>query len=348
MSGNVYKRGEIYYIRFTFRGQEFRESAKSTNRKVAGDLLRQRQREAAEGRITGPRAERVRFDDLVMLIRADYAANGRKSLGSLDDRIELLRQTFGDIRPVDVTYAMLAQYRDKRLVEKARPATVRYELVVFTRMFTLAIRAGLLSTKPLRPEIRVENARRGFFEAEDLARVLKQLPEHLRPAIVFAYVTGWRVGEVRKLTWNRHVDAKEGLVRLDAHEVKNAQGKVFPFRAHPELAKVITQQIERVQAMQRGHGQIIPWLFPRPDGRQLGQFHKEWTKACRAARLPNKMVHDLRRTAVRNLVRAGVTERVAMALAGFKTRAVFDRYNIVSEADLAHGVAKLAKHSSRA
>ena len=90
------------------------------------------------------------------------------------------------------------------------------------------------------------------------------------------------------------------------------------------------------------------WLFPRADGRQLGQFHKQWTSACREARLPGKVVHDLRRTAVRNLVRAGVNEKVAMALAGFKTRNVFDRYNIVSEADLAEGVRKLAERSSGA
>ncbi len=89
----------------------------------------------------------------------------------------------------------------------------------------------------------------------------------------------------------------------------------------------------------------IPWVFPRDDGRPLGQFHKQWTSACRAAGVPGKVPHDLRRTAVRNLVRAGVTEKVAMTLTGHKTRAVFDRYDIVSEADLTQAVQKLAERS---
>ncbi len=187
---------------------------------------------------------------------------------------------------------------------------------------------------------KVENARRGFFEAEEIARVLKHLPEDLRPPIEFAYYTGWRIGEIRKLTWTNHLDLDAGVIRLDASEVKNAAGKTFPFAAHPTLRGLIVRQCER--ALKHG----TKWLFPRADGRQLGQFHKQSTAACREARLAGKVVHDLRRIAVRNLVRAGVNEKVAMALAGFKTRNVFDRYNIVSEADLAEGVRKLAERTS--
>ncbi len=139
----------------------------------------------------------------------------------------------------------------------------------------------------------------------------------------------------------------DGLaIRLSPAEVKNAKGKSFPFHAHPDLTRLIALQVERVHTLQVRLGKVIPWLFPRDDGRQLGQFHKQWTKACREAPVPGRVPHDLRRTAVRNLTRTGVQEKVAMALAGFKTRNVFDRYNIVSEADLAEGVRKLAERSS--
>ena len=101
-----------------------------------------------------------------------------------------------------------------------------------------------------------------------------------------------------------------------------------------------------MDALQRDLGAVIPWVFPRGDGRPLGSFAKAWKAACKAAGCPGKLVHDLRRTAVRNLVRAGVNEKVAMTLTGHKTREVFDRYHIVSETDLAEAVKKLVQRRS--
>ena len=337
---NIYRRGKVWYIRFWFRDREYRESSRSEDRRVAKALLDQRRSEIEVGRFGGPTAARTQFEELVGLIERDYALNARKSLGSLQDRVASLRQHFGKMRPVDVSYADLDKYLVARLADGAKPATVRYELVVFGKMFSLAIKAKMLTTKPLLPTIKVENARRGFFEADEIARVLKHLPEDIAPAIEFAYYTGWRIGEIRKLTWTNHLDLDAGLIRLEASEVKNAAGKSFPFAAHPALRGLVVRQCERALKHE------TRWLFPRSGGRQLGNFHKQWTRACREAGVPGKVVHDLRRTAVRNLVRAGVNEKVAMALAGFKTRNVFDRYNIVSEADLAEGVRKLADRSS--
>jgi len=180
---------------------------------------------------------------------------------------------------------------------------------------------------------------------ENIARVLVQLPEHLAALVEFLALTGWRKSEATGLTWSQ-IDFNAVTIRLEPGTTKSGAGRVFPFLAHPALGRLFVEQGERVLAMQRGKGAVIPWVFLRPDGRRIGQFHKQWTKACRAAGCPGRLVHDLRCTAVRNLVRAGVNEKVAMALAGFKTRAVFDRYHIVSEADLAEAVRKLGERSS--
>ena len=98
-----------------------------------------------------------------------------------------------------------------------------------------------------------------------------------------------------------------------------------------------------VNALQGDRGAVIPWVFPRSDGRQLGQFHKQWGRACREAGCPGRLVHDLRRRAVKKLVDAGIPEKVAMTVTGHRTRAVFDRYHIVSEVDVIKAIEKLAE-----
>ena len=137
-----------------------------------------------------------------------------------------------------------------------------------------------------------------------------------------------------------------GSVRLEVGETKNNETRTFPASAHRALGRLLAEQRRRVEALQQERSAVIPWVFPRSDGSRLGTFYKAWRAACARAGCPGRLVYDCRRTAVRNPVRGGVSERVAMTLTGHKTRAIFDRYDIVSEADLADAVRKLSQRRS--
>ena len=138
---------------------------------------------------------------------------------------------------------------------------------------------------------------------------------------------------MRALEW-RDVDLSGRVVRLRPEISKNKDGRLLPLKGE------LLQVIERVKEGRRPDCHYVFHL----DGQPVGDFRRAWKTACKAAGLNGIIVHDLRRTAVRNMVRAGIPERVAMSLSGHKTRSIFDRYNIVSEADLAQATERLKAH----
>jgi integrase len=179
------------------------------------------------------------------------------------------------------------------------------------------------------------NVRQGFFERSEDEAVLARLPEWLRPVITFAYQIGWRTkSEVLSLLWQQ-VDLETGTVRLEVGTTKNKDGRVI------YLTEDLRELLEIQWREHLAHYPDCPYVFPRPDGQRIKDIRWLWTKACRAASLTGKIPHDFRRTAVRNMVRAGIPERVAMMISGHKTRAIFDRYHIVSDSDLREAAKRL-------
>ena len=132
------------------------------------------------------------------------------------------------------------------------------------------------------------------------------------------------------MRWHQ-VDFAAGTVRLDPGQTKNGEGRLFPMTA--ELRRVLNEQRAYTDRVQREKDKVVPYVFHR-NGKAITAFTKAWKLACVQAGCPGRIPHDFRRTAVRNLVRAGVPERVAMQMTGHKTPSVFARYNIVNEADL--------------
>jgi integrase len=176
------------------------------------------------------------------------------------------------------------------------------------------------------------------FEPEQLAALRSKLAAPLQAVVTFAYLTGWRINsEVLPLQW-RQIDFAAGTVHLDAHTTKNGEARTFPFTA--DLRTLLETQRAHADEVQRKLGRIIPHVFHRR-GKRIRDFRGAWKNACTAAGVPGRIPHDFRRTSVRNLVRAGIPERVATTMTGHLTRSFFERYNIVSENDLRDAAKRL-------
>ena len=196
----------------------------------------------------------------------------------------------------------------------------------------MALERNGLSTAPkIRRLSEMGNARQGFFEQEDFEAVVCFLPEDLRDFARFSYLSGWRKGEIRSLKW-ADVDMSGAVLRLRPESSKNGHGRMLILEG--EIHEIIKRRNAN-QACRQKDGTLAfsLYVFHRT-GEPIGDIRKVWTTACNRAGVKGKLFHDLRRTAVRNMIRAGVPERVAMEISGHKTRAIFDRYNIVSEDDL--------------
>ena len=324
-----------------------RESSGTEKEQEARRLLKQREGAAVEGRVVVPRADRITIGELAEHLKADYKANGRRSGDRLALSLTHLLPVFGARKAITLTSADVTAYRVERQAAGAAAATVNRELAALKRMFSLAVKGERLQRMPYIEMLKENNARRGFFERDQFEAVRAHMPPYAQAAATFAYLTGWRLkSEILTLQW-RQVDFRAGVVTLDVGTTKNRDGRTFPMI--PELRAVLEGQRATTDALQKKIGAIVPWVFHRTKrARPLRGFRKSWVAACVAAGVPGRIPHDFRRTAVRNLERAGVPRSTAMAMVGHRTESIYRRYAIVDEVMLREGAAKLATYTEAA
>jgi integrase len=267
----------------------------------------------------------------------DYENNGRRSVDNIKRTFTHLEDHFGaDCKAAGIDAAAIQVYKAARL-KVAKPATVNRELASLKRGFRLAVRYQKLAVRPDFSLLTEKNARRGFFQHDQIADLLKHAPDWLAPLITFLFTTGWRRREATGLEW-RQVDRKACVIRIE--DTKTNTPRTIPYGALPVLFDVINGQWKKTEALKRA-GAVCPYVFHR-DGRKILDFREVWHEACRKAGLPGRIVHDFRRSAAREMVRAGIPQNVAMMIGGWKTDSVFRRYAIVDENLLAENLAKLA------
>jgi integrase len=353
--GSTYKRGKIYWIKYYRNGKPYRESSESKKEADAKRLLKRREGEISQGKLPGIYFDKVRFDELAEDFLTDYRINQKKSLERAGNSVNRLKEIFEGMRIVDITTPRIQAYIEGRmkwtcnncnegfraqdccphcgskdLSPGATNATINRELAAFKRMLNLGAQQTppKVDRVPYIPMLKENNIRKGFFEHADFLALRVALPSYLRGFVTFAYKTGWRVSENVGLTW-KHVDLANGIVRLETGETKNDEGRTVYLDG--ELKEIFNRQWE----IRKQTEKLTSYVFPNGNGiSKIKDFRGSWKKACEDSGIGKRHFHDFRRTAVRNMVRSGIPERVAMMISGHKTRSVFDRYNIVSDTDL--------------
>ena len=355
--GMIYKRGNVWWVKYYRNGKSFRESSNTTKKMVAKKLLERREGEIAKGKIPGVLFEKVSFDHLAEQYLRDYRINQKKSLIRAEYSVRHLKKDFEGERVPNITTPRIQRYITNRMKSEcnkcnnkfhlnddfkcpkcggkdlnkgAANATINRELSALKRMLNLGAEQSppLVERVPKIPMLKESNVRKGFFEHAEFLAACDCLPDYLRGFVTFGYKTGWRASEIAKLIWAQ-VDRQLGVVRLEVGETKNDDARTIYLDG--ELKRIFA----RLWEDRKSSRVILPFVFPNRDGTdRIKRFDKVWKKACKDARIGKRLFHDLRRTAVRNMVRSGVPETVAMKISGHKTRSVFDRYNITNDADL--------------
>lgn len=370
--GRVWLVGKMWWIQYYFHGRQARESSGSKTKTVAERLLKRRLAEVEANLITPPSARRLRYEQLRDALLADYQTNHRKSVFVRKDGTEQicglkhLDAFFKGYRAINITPDLIRKFTSKRQSEGAPNSTVNRSLALLRRMFSIAKKDNKLRDVPHVPMLTEPPARKGFLDSADFQKLRLALPEHLRPVLTLGFYTGMRLGEIKKLRWS-NVDLIDRQITLDPGTTKNGEARIIPLMGELPFMFSILQ-----------HGDPdAEFVFTR-DGKPIVSFRKAWMSACLATGLGRLLCgtcqtqldsqrtcskcakkvavsgtvyeglifHDLRRAGVRNLVRAGVPQSVAQAISGHKTRAVFERYNIVDERDLREAGRKLETYLS--
>lgn len=308
---------QVWWMSYTtVDGRRVRESAKTTDYDTAKRILDDKRGKIARGEVVLPRLDKIMYDEARVDLRTHYETHKTRDLDEADARLTHLDAFFTGRRLATITpdvvtaYARARQMPTKRDDGTEKPGaangTINRELATLSKMLRLAYEHGKLQRLPVVKKLREADPRAGFVTRDQFTSIRRHLPEELQVAMTVAYTFGWRKREVLDLG-RRQYDAKAGVLRLDPGATKNRDGRVVHLTT--ELRAMLASQVQRIGELEKKHERVIPWLFPHLEAPHIGERiadpRKVWEAACKAAGQPGLLMHDLRRSAVRNMEQAG-------------------------------------------
>lgn len=340
------KRTRVWYVKYYSNGKPITLPAETEDHDEAVTFLRRKMADAAEQRITDL-PERVTMGQLFDLLLEWYRLKERRTTYDLECMIRraddehkepgALMAWFGKMKAQAITSAAIARYIAERRREVPRPAngTINRALAYVRRAMKLGAQQDppLVLRVPHFEMLPTAEPREGTLPHEKYKAVRDLLPSYARAALVISYHTGARKGEITKIRKDK-IGFKAGRIDLPGRTTKNTRPRFLPI--YGDMAVEIQMAIDAGEA-------DCPLLIQR-DGKAVQDWEKAWATACKAAGVEGTLFHDLRRTALTNMIEAGLSEKEAMEISGHRTRAVFDRYHIVSERRLKEMAGKLNAH----
>ena len=338
--GGLFERGGVWYARLHQRGKRIRESLHTTDRAVAEKRLAALRRQRERGAYQNPATRRITVDDLLDDLLIHLEVRGAAGLSKAKSTLRAVRDELGHAIARELETAAVERTQQAWLRAGKAPATVNRRLELLRQAYRLAARRTppKVLAVPHIPLLKVQNARQGFLSGAEIARLLEHLPDpDLRDFVEWFGWTGMRSGEIRQMTWAM-VDLAARTLQLDPRAAKTRKGRVIALEG--PLWAIIQRRLARRRLP-------VPLVFHRAAKGKLGQpirdYRKAFASAVKAAGLRRGVLpYDLRRSALRNLIRSGTHETVAMAISGHRTRSTFDRYNIASVDDVAAAIRRVA------
>ncbi len=327
-SGTLYQRGKIWWVKIRVDGRPVYESSKSEKKTDAIKLRDQMLAKKVRGELSATGADKALIGELLDdMLKSDIKPSTRYIMGKVIEKN--IRPFFGKLKAQRLTTDLMDKYRVKRRGEKCSDATVNRELSILRTSFHNARKRTppKVLVVPYFPMVAETNIRKGFVSDEQHDALLAELPDELKALYLTGYITGLRRGEITAIQWDQ-VDFEAGLITLGKGETKNDEARSVPI-LEGEMRELLTAAKKERDAKWPNS----PWVFSRA-GTPILDFRWSWDEACKRAGVPDLKFHDLRRTAVRNMRRAGIPQVIRMKISGHKTDSMERRYNIVDSADL--------------